>query len=75
MTQVKLQHLRGVPGLNGKRGFCLPGARAWSDANGFDWRAFAREGIAEEQLLATGDPLALRLVEHARQVESESAKD
>jgi len=75
VTQVKLEHLRGVTGLNASSGYCLSGARAWCARNGLDWKAFCREGFAEEILVATGDPLALRLVEHARRVEVGNAED
>lgn len=65
--RVELSHLRSVPGLSGQQGYCISGARAWFARHDFDWRAFSRHGIDAEQLLATGDPLAVRLVEHAQQ--------
>ena len=34
--------------------------------HGLDWRAFVREGIPAEELLATGDARAAQVVEVAR---------
>lgn len=64
-----MQHLRSVPGVRQSPGYCLPMTRKWFAQHGLDFRAFARDGIDAEQLLATGDPLAVRLVEHARERE------
>lgn len=66
---VRLEHLRGVQGVKNRPGFCLASSRAWCEANGLDWRDFCRNGIAADVLLATDDPLARRLVEHAAKVE------
>lgn len=66
---VRLEHLRGVRGVKNKPGFCLTSSRAWCEVNGIDWRDFCRNGVNADVLLATGDPLARRLVEHAAQVE------
>lgn len=65
---VRLEHLGGVRGFSARPGFCRRGARAWFQAHGLDWDAFRREGIDAELLLASGDPMAIALVEHARQV-------
>jgi hypothetical protein len=67
---VRIQHLRGVAGLKRKPGYCIAGARAWCEANGIDWYEFSHSGVDESVLLATGDPLARRLVEHAHQVQA-----
>ncbi len=48
-------------------GLCVHGTRTWFARQGLDFRAFLREGIAADVLLATGDAMALRVVEHARQ--------
>lgn len=66
---VRLEHLRGVQGVKNKPGFCLASSRAWCEANGIDWRDFTRNGVDAEVLLATGDPLARRLVEHTAKIE------
>lgn len=63
---VTVQHLHSVPSLNGRVGFCARGARAWFARQGLDWAEFVRGGIDAEVLLATGDPLARRVVEHAQ---------
>ncbi|WP_442905667.1 hypothetical protein [Hydrogenophaga sp. PBC] len=46
-------------------GLCVHGTRAWFARHGLDFRAFLRDGITAEVLLATGDAMALRVVEHA----------
>jgi len=48
-------------------GLCVNGSRAWFARHGLDFRAFVREGLDAKTLLATGDAMALRVVEHARQ--------
>lgn len=45
---------------------CSGGARDWWARKGWDWTDFLNNGIAEETLLETGDPDALRVVEVAR---------
>lgn len=66
---VTARHLFTIPGYSPRRGFCRPKARAWFRRHGLDWRAFARDGIDSEILTATGDGLALALVEWAQQCE------
>lgn len=61
---VRLAHLRSVPGLGARPGYCMSGARAWFAQHGLDFVAFAREGLPASVLLATGCPLAQRLVAH-----------
>ena len=46
--------------------YCANGARRWAARIGLDWAAFVRDGIESEQLEATGDAMALKLVEHVR---------
>jgi len=64
---VRLEHLSGVRGFSRRAGFCRRGARAWFKRNGLNWDRFRREGIDAQLLSATGDPMALALVEHARE--------
>lgn len=64
---VTVQHLHSVPNFNGRRGYCAKGAREWFRRHGLDWTAFVRDGIDAEFLLATGDAMALRVVQHAVQ--------
>ena len=47
-------------------GLCVNGTRLWFARHDLDFRAFLREGCAAETLLATGDAMALRVVERAR---------
>jgi len=63
---VTTQHLYSVPNFNGRIGFCARGTRAWCARHNIDWSKFVREGVPASVLIATGDALALRVVEHAR---------
>lgn len=57
--RVYMRHIRAAK-------ICAPGVLTWWTANGLDWRGFVKNGIAGEDLLATGDPVAERVVEIAR---------
>ena len=46
-------------------GLCVNGSRAWFTRHGLDFRAFLRDGLDAETLLATGDAMALRVVSYA----------
>lgn len=46
-------------------GLCVNGSRAWFARQDLDFRAFLREGLDAQTLLATGDAMAQRVVEHA----------
>jgi len=59
---VRMHHIRE----RGKLWYCVPGARAFFERHGLDWRAFIREGIPAEQLERTGDAMALKAVARAR---------
>lgn len=63
---VTTADLYSVPSFTGQIGYCAEGARAWFAAHDLSWRDFVFNGIDAEILMATGDPMALRLVEHAR---------
>lgn len=63
---VTVSHLYSVRAWNGRRGYCARGARIWFAQHGLDWGAFVRDGLPASVLEATGDALALTLVEHAR---------
>lgn len=41
---------------------CSAGSRAFAAKAGLDWQAFLEQGIPAAQLIATGDPAALRVV-------------
>ena len=45
---------------------CVPGTRAFFKRHKLDWRGFIRNGIPAQELVDTGDAMALRLVESAR---------
>lgn len=70
--RVTALHLRTVPGLRREPGYCGAGARAWAERHGIDFKAFMRHGIDAAVLTATGDALALRLVDWARECEDRS---
>lgn len=67
---VTTRHLFTVPGHNRRAGFCRNGARAWCARHGIDWRDFVHNGIAAERLEATGDALAMAVVDWARKCEA-----
>jgi len=50
-------------------GHCVAGARDWFKAYDLDFRDFVRNGIDAEVLLATGDALAVQVIE--RKIERE----
>ncbi|MDF5881684.1 hypothetical protein P4133_24475 [Pseudomonas aeruginosa] len=64
---VTAQHLHTVPTWTTRQGYCHRQAREFFKRHGLDWMAFLRDGIEADVLVATGDALALKLVEHARQ--------
>lgn len=45
---------------------CRRGAQAFCERHGIDWMAFLRDGVDASVLIATGDAMALNLVEVAR---------
>lgn len=45
---------------------CSRGARAFFERHGLDWQRFLSEGLPAEDIEATGDAMALRVVEIAR---------
>ena len=55
---IRMEDLRAA-------GFCSGGGRAWFEHYGLDWSQFLREGLDESEFLATGDALALKLIEVA----------
>ena len=61
---VTIAHVRAA-------GLCVNGSRAWFARHGLDFRAFLREGLDAETLLATGDAMAQRVVDCARQQRNE----
>ncbi len=45
---------------------CSRGARAFFERHGLDWSEFLANGITADKLVATGDPMALQVVEATR---------
>lgn len=45
---------------------CSRGARSFFEVHGLDWQDFLKNGILASKLEATGDLMALRLVEVTR---------
>jgi len=64
---ITTEHLRNVDG------YCVAGARAFAKLHGLDFKAFIGHGISAEQLINTGDALALNMVEQAAQYEAGKA--
>ena len=61
---ITIAHVRAV-------GLCVNGSRAWFARHGLDFRAFLREGLDAETLLATGDAMAQRVVNCALEREQQ----
>lgn len=55
---VTMQHIREAK-------MCSRGARSFFERHGLDWDLFLKQGIESEQLVKTGDAMALRVVEVA----------
>ena len=62
---VTITHVRAA-------GLCVHGARTWFARHGLDFRAFLTQGLPASILLATGDAMAARVVEVARQGREEA---
>ena len=62
MTQllVKMSHARRLR-------YCARGARAFCRRYDLDFHKFVREGLPAEQFIETGDALAMRAVELAKE--------
>jgi hypothetical protein len=50
-----------------RAGHCARGTRRWFDENGLDFRGFLKNGIAATDLAATGDGLALQVINRTLQ--------
>jgi len=46
--------------------YCARGCRDWCARHGLSWEQMRREGLDAEAVAATGDAMALRLVEYVR---------
>ena len=56
---VKMEHMRRL-------GYCSSGVRRFFQEHSLDYSAFLREGIDSSKLEATGDGMALAVIEEAR---------
>ena len=56
---VTMQHIRQCK-------MCSKGTRDFFKRHGMDWNKFLKEGLPEEQFIATGDAMAMQVVEAAR---------
>lgn len=56
---VRMEHVRAVR-------MCSRGTRAFFERHGLDWQTFLKDGLPAEMLEATGDAMALQVVEVAR---------
>lgn len=52
-----------------RAGHCVSGARDWFERHGLDFRDFVKNGISEDDFLASGDALAAAVVEHKRKLD------
>jgi hypothetical protein len=60
MTIVTMQHVR-------KAKMCSRGARAFFARHGLDWAEFRRVGLPASVIEATGDAMAIKVCEVARE--------
>ena len=59
VTVITIDHVRSV-------GLCVNGTRTWFARHDLDFRSFVKDGLDADTLLATGDAMAKRVVEHAQ---------
>jgi arsenate reductase-like glutaredoxin family protein len=48
-------------------GHCVKGAKQWFEQYDLDFRAFLKDGISEEEFLATGDGFAEDIVKRLKE--------
>lgn len=56
-------------------GYCNAGLRRWFEGREISFDTFRRDGATDEWLLSTGDAMAQRLVEFAREQAAQQDKD
>lgn len=61
---ITMDHVRHIH-------YCSSGIKLFSKRHGIDLGEFCKNGVDEEVLLATGDQMAIDLVEDARKWESQ----
>lgn len=47
-------------------GYCIKGIKEFCHRHSIDFRNFVKHGIDEEELIKTGDAMAVKVVERAR---------
>lgn len=62
---VKVAHARSIT-TYGQEGYCVPGMIKFFERHNLDFRSFCRHGIDSEKLLATGDAMAIEVVNVAK---------
>jgi hypothetical protein len=60
---IRIEHVRSC-------GLCVRGARHWFEQHGLDFGKFLRDGYPASVILETRDHLGVRVVEHARNLNS-----
>lgn len=63
--KITMEHVRQVKGFSARSGFCRKGVRFWFKQRNLSYRDFLKDGIDEETLLASGDPMAVAVVRQA----------
>lgn len=53
-------------------GLCAKGARIWAQSNGFDLRAFLKDGMTESKVAAMNDAMANKVLAHVRAQQQEN---
>jgi len=68
---ITTEHLRAIDG------YCVAGAREFARLHAINFKQFIQNGIAADELIKTGDALALRIVELAAiyEAQKEEASD
>lgn len=66
--RVTLEHVKKAKLYTpDNRGYCVPGMRAFARAHGFDFGAFAREGVPLEDFIQfENDDMAKRVIQEAK---------
>lgn len=53
-----------------KAGICVAGARRWFNQHGIPFNQFIKDGIDADELIALGDDMARRVVDHKKASEA-----
>lgn len=67
--RITIEHYRAMRVPNGKP-YCVH-ARKFAHRYGINWRDFVKNGVDEKVLVDSGDAMAMKLVEKAREMEAE----